>query len=68
MSHRHSRWFREAVESRPLHKLTCNRCGETMLTYDPEMSKAAHSGQPSHFGKPWDFSCRKQPESAEAPK
>ena len=67
MSHRHSRWFREAVESRPLWKLQCQRCGETMLTYDPELSKVAHQGT-KHFGVPWDFSCRKQPESAEAPK
>ena len=64
MSHRHSRWFREAVESRPLYRVQCLRCQETFLTTDPELTKVAHMGS-RHFGVPWSFSVKKEAERAE---
>lgn len=63
MSHRHSRWFREAVESKPLYRLTCQLCGHAVLTYDPELSKVHHQGE-RHFGHPMQYTQRREPERA----
>lgn len=62
MSHRHAKWFRDAEASKPIYRLTCNRCGKVMLTTDPELSKVAH--QTDHFGQPWDFGLRKDEQAA----
>lgn len=61
MSHRHSAWFREAEARKPVMRLTCLKCGQVMLTTDPELSKVAHQTQ--HLGHPWDFSCVKNTEA-----
>jgi hypothetical protein len=60
MSHRHAKWFREAEETRPLWKVTCQHpgCEYTALSTDPELTKVAHSGL-NHFGHPKSYTVTK---------
>jgi hypothetical protein len=56
MSHRFSKWMRDAEAARPLMKVTCQHpgCDYCVLSTDPELTKVHHSAS-RHFGHPHSY-------------